>query len=418
MTYSKLITTLTLTVGLADFALAQRMLLTSQDPPSIDLVDLQVGVLIQEDFLPSTAVGMQEPRDSAMVGGQIWISDQTGIYRFDASSLTLLDFQALSGIDQSRGIIGDSTGAWVAQTASLVRYDLGGNVVSTTPSPPSTTLVDVIELGGELLVSSLVGGESEVLRYSLSGTFLGVFASAATFPPPASSTSRGQLSVRPSTGTILLVDGIRIFELDTQGLLLQTINPSIFETAAVELPDGRFLIADALGLTLSEEDGTIFPGDRIEQFDSRFGAFSFFDAGAPEFSRFCPANTNSTGQATQISALGNTQTDSGELFLEGIFGPANEVSLVVYGAPGAPFGFGDGLLCLSPISPGIQRTNSLQAFDFQGQRKDSPLSYATDFAAGVPILAGSSWAFQLVYRDTASGAGAFNASDAILLTFE
>ena len=76
---------------------------------------------------------------------------------------------------------------------------------------------------------------------------------------------------------------------------------------------------------------------------------------------------------------------------------------------------GDGSLCISPFSPGVMRL-------FPGQRVQPngtalrPIDYDALPSSGA-ITAGSTYAFQLLFRDAGFGAG-FNVSDGVQVTFQ
>ena len=155
---------------------------------------------------------------------------------------------------------------------------------------------------------------------------------------------------------------------------------------------------------------------------------------------FCdPANVNSTGLPALLEGTTLTSGVGSGLHLEVTQGPTNEFGYMLIGtAPEttAPITISNGLLCLS-VTMGNQfgrynfgtDTNSIGQFDaagvFQnlvgtatstgGSGFDVP---TTNPIPGQPaIMAGSTWHFQLWYRDTPAGVGQSNLSNGLTVNF-
>jgi YVTN family beta-propeller protein len=134
---------------------------------------------------------------------------------------------------------------------------------------------------------------------------------------------------------------------------------------------------------------------------------------------FCPAEPNSLGVAVSLSVRGSASISTGDFVLAASGGPPGELGLFFYGpAAQPPLPFGDGLVCVGPGRLGLFRLPPGQAFDAA-----AALEHALDFdvepAGWGPgkIEPGSTWHFQLSYRDLASPGAGFNASEALRVTF-
>ncbi len=145
---------------------------------------------------------------------------------------------------------------------------------------------------------------------------------------------------------------------------------------------------------------------------------------------FCSPNLNSSGFPCRLDSHSNTGVGSG-WHLDARFGPRNEFGyfLVGDGTPGGNISLGSGILCLD-LTGQVGRynvtgtpLNSLGRFDFFGDLANtvgtSTTFYGFDIPATVPvsgsptILTGSTWHFQLWFRD----AGTSNLSEGISINF-
>lgn len=152
-----------------------------------------------------------------------------------------------------------------------------------------------------------------------------------------------------------------------------------------------------------------------------------------EISTYCfPANPNSTGFPTTISGAMTSPTGTG-LHLEAFLGPPSQIGYFLIGTgaaePGIPLG--DGNLCLDTSAGhslgryNVAGTvlNSVGVFDALGRLQNlastSSVGTGFDVPTVVPnsvatISAGSTWHFQLWYRD---GNGTSNLSNGLTVTF-
>lgn len=403
-----------LTLALAPTAAAQRLLVTQQNPPRVHRVDVTAGAVFEYDWL--APAGVNAPiLDAAVVGSQLWVAiGAEGIRRFDLATLAPLGGVQINTPQQVRSIQPVAGGAWAVRSERVLEhFDLSGNLLATAPAPGA---LDVFEYAGELLVVD--GVFHSVERYDLNGQHIGSLT-APGLGVGADLLGFGQLSVRPSNGNLLLVAAFRLYELDpATGVVIAEHQAGNLELAAHELADGRILTLTASGAVIYDPRTPSSPGSPIPTTATRFFEnIAPFDAGAPGFARFCPGAVNSTGVGARIAARGTTHVASASLWLDAFDAPAGSLGMFVYGQPGSAFPYGSGQLCLSPLAPGIARTATIGAFDAAGRRLSVELPYAS-LPAHAPILAGSTWAFQCVYRDIAAAGPTFNVTDAIQLAFD
>jgi YVTN family beta-propeller protein len=134
---------------------------------------------------------------------------------------------------------------------------------------------------------------------------------------------------------------------------------------------------------------------------------------------FCTAEPNSVGPGMPIAAAGSSSIAAGDFTLSASGGPPGNLAVFFYGpAEQDPTPFGDGVVCVAPGALGLFRLLPVQALSATGG-----VSHTLDFTlapAGVgpgKIEPGSTWYFQLSYRDSASAGAGFNASDALKVDF-
>jgi hypothetical protein len=136
-------------------------------------------------------------------------------------------------------------------------------------------------------------------------------------------------------------------------------------------------------------------------------------------SSFCTAQPSSVGPGMAIAASGSSSIAAGDFTLGATGGPPGDVAVFFYGpVQQPPTPFGDGLVCVGPGTLGLFRLLPVQPLDASGS-----IAHTVDFSvepAGVgpgKIEPGSTWFFQLSYRDPDSAGAGFNASDALKADF-
>jgi len=130
-----------------------------------------------------------------------------------------------------------------------------------------------------------------------------------------------------------------------------------------------------------------------------------------DITRYCSSVPNSTGQAAQIHADGAGSLGADDLVLSATGLPPQQIGLMIRGPNEIQAPLGNGFLCIGQAV----RTYPLLTSDASGN-VTSPLDtgiwpYSSLFQVG------ATWKFQYWYRDTGAGAGQFNLTDAVSVTF-
>ena len=145
-------------------------------------------------------------------------------------------------------------------------------------------------------------------------------------------------------------------------------------------------------------------------FDEVFTIEAFpLDVGTP----YCVSVANSSGQPAQIRAFGSTVVADNGLTLVATDCPTSKAGIFFFGSTPSQTPFGDGFLCIAPpvsriptpVSTGFSGT-VLLPLDLQ----QPPLS--------TTVLPGTTWHFQLVFRDPPGGPKGFNLTDALTISFQ
>jgi hypothetical protein len=126
-------------------------------------------------------------------------------------------------------------------------------------------------------------------------------------------------------------------------------------------------------------------------------------------SNYCTAAVNSTGVGSTLHATGSASIARNDFHVWADDVPSGAQGFFVYGSNQTSVPFGAGYLCVSGLRhkmPLVHESNGIA-----GQ----PVDYNGTVAVGGAITAGSSWNFQLRYRDP--GTGNFNFSDGLAVTF-
>jgi len=128
---------------------------------------------------------------------------------------------------------------------------------------------------------------------------------------------------------------------------------------------------------------------------------------------YCTSAPNSVGSGAVIGWQGSFDVFANDLELTATGAPANQFAIFYYGPNPIQVPFGEGFRCVGG------GTNRLPIIQISGA---GSASYALDLSAPPPttsgqITPGSTWNFQLWYRDPAGGPSGFNLSDAFQATF-
>ncbi len=236
-------------------ALAQQQLylVTDTTNAAVMLVDAATATVVDPLFIPPDTTGsydLQLPIEALQVNGEIWVADQVSdeLVRFDIFGNWISTIN--TGLDNVRGIAFENGKVYVVNNGTangapgkrILVYDLSGTQVS---SFATADLFDVTARNGELLVSNTALDDLE--RYSLSGTFLGVFhnsdgVAGIDFPSQISLGANGEvLAAGQSAPTGL-------FTYDSSGV--QTAYYSIAAAArgVARMTDGRLLYTSSSGV--------------------------------------------------------------------------------------------------------------------------------------------------------------------------
>ncbi|MFT4541881.1 MAG: hypothetical protein ACI841_002242 [Planctomycetota bacterium] len=133
-------------------------------------------------------------------------------------------------------------------------------------------------------------------------------------------------------------------------------------------------------------------------------------------SSYCLAGANSVStMGAKISSSGSTSVGANDLSLCVSDGVPGQFGLFFYGPSQAMNVFGDGFLC---VSSGFFRLNPPIAASVQGgYARVLDLAAAPMNAGAGAITPGSTWNFQLWYRDPVGGGAGFNLSDGLSTTW-
>jgi len=199
--------------------------------------------------------------------------------------------------------------------------------------------------------------------------------------------------------------GVNAFRLDKDGdeaiLLWRDSGVSAVDLTGELAGDARVVALES-GLHLGLNDGPVAVAAEpllVTEFDR-----------CPEPVAYCASTTNSSGSAARIASLGSTSVAANDLRLVASSCPANVTGLFFYGPDTQQLPFWDGFLCvrapLVRISPALSTDGAGRA-----QRLlDLP-------SLGTPITAGSTWSFQLWFRDVMAGATGANTTDGLNVHF-
>jgi hypothetical protein len=130
---------------------------------------------------------------------------------------------------------------------------------------------------------------------------------------------------------------------------------------------------------------------------------------------YCPPSANSVGDGVVLSTEGAACLNVNNLVIVAEGGPTGQPGLVFYGAGVAEQPFGNGVRC---VGGPIYRIGPPVFFGGAGhaERVMDWTQGPTGSGPGA-ITAGSTWYFQLWYRDSAAGSWGFNLSNGLEITF-
>jgi len=138
----------------------------------------------------------------------------------------------------------------------------------------------------------------------------------------------------------------------------------------------------------------------------------------PPPSNYCTSSTNSAGTMAIMGSTGSTSVVANDFHLTSSGGVPGKYSLFYYGGGVASAPFGNGTRCVASGGAGIFRLGPPRQFDASGDISRFVDNTAAPANAGPGAFsAGSTFNFQLWYRDPAAGGSGFNLSDGLSVTF-
>jgi len=173
---------------------------------------------------------------------------------------------------------------------------------------------------------------------------------------------------------------------------------------------------DRLGDSVYLDGGLAFLGAaRTDDDGNRSGSAYIIDV-TPSVTSYCEAGINSTGAGAELRASGCAKISVNSFALCAEPVPTMQPGLFYYGPSSLQVAFGNGFRC---VGGSVYRL-----YPFATSGPEGVFTWNVDVndppggaAAGGQIDAGSTWHFQVWYRDPDGGGLGFNLSDAIAVTF-
>ena len=137
---------------------------------------------------------------------------------------------------------------------------------------------------------------------------------------------------------------------------------------------------------------------------------------AGEIAMGCEATANTAGGGVQLSLSGGTSLSSTSARLLWWGGIPGQPGVIFYGPDAISLPLGDGVRCVGGAP--VRRLRPPITFDLFGTAE-----YILDYQAGplgagpATVMPGSTWHFQLWYRDPSSQGAGHNLSSSLMLTF-
>ncbi|MFT7677991.1 MAG: subtilisin family serine protease [Planctomycetota bacterium] len=126
---------------------------------------------------------------------------------------------------------------------------------------------------------------------------------------------------------------------------------------------------------------------------------------------YCQGLANSTGSVAGINASGSLVVTDNNFTLNANNVPAGQNGIFFYGAGQTSLPFGNGIRCVD---------GTLYRLPVVTASNAGTVNYTPDLTSppqGGQIIAGSTWNFQLWYRDPAAGGANYNATEGLAVTF-
>jgi len=359
------------------------------------------------DLNANTPGGVAVVNDVDFVGAELWVCTSEGLLRYDAQPVTFVGRGLAS--DNIQAIVPTPSGAVLFALQEVILVDAQGN--ETARWPVDVTTDAIAFQGGYLAVQSqrIYRLDARFRRISEFGTdAFGIADSTSIgyFPD-------GLRELRDGRIAVLAVLSVAI--IDPSGTTQNVFNPGQFEWEAIET-GSRLLFVPAANFTtlVHPETGERFGVDGTLDDLSSASVTAAPLPTSTASGRRCPPSPNSVGAGAFMDLLASDDLMDGSLSLVVTGLPAASTGLTIWGAPSPSTTLGDGSLCISTAPPGLIRG------PLTTSSSDGTTVVRLDFQSpgtGAAFLPGSSWTFQMVYRDVAAGGAQFNTTDAVFMTF-
>ena len=136
---------------------------------------------------------------------------------------------------------------------------------------------------------------------------------------------------------------------------------------------------------------------------------------------YCSSSPNSAGPGVQISFHGISSVSLNNVILNAQGGPNHQPGLFFYGPGATSQPFGDGIRCVTTPSfrlpPPVFFTGAADPSGPGNAGSQIDLTTGAPSSGPGQIQAGSTWYFQLWYRDPQGGPWGFNLSNGLEITF-
>jgi hypothetical protein len=207
-----------------------------------------------------------------------------------------------------------------------------------------------------------------------------------------------------SPGYVRILSGLNGSQLS---ILTSSSNSNGFGLAVAGLGDWNGNARTDIAIGLGNDSSVQVGMGRVEVYESP-------SQGCGVVSAYCSqATVNSTGNQALLNHAGSTSVAAANFILVCSQMPANQAGLAFYGASQASVPFNNGFRCVAnpifrlppPVNSGVA---GLVAISVPLANPPSPAP---------PIVGGSTWNFQVWYRDPAAGGSNSNTSTALQVTF-
>ncbi|MEO1698216.1 MAG: hypothetical protein AAFU73_13035 [Planctomycetota bacterium] len=353
-------------------------------------------------------------REIEPVGDELWVAANAGLLRIDRSTLAALGNELSD--HRVRAIVPKASGGATLFALNLVTLEREVLDVDASAQVIASTVVDyvpndAVALGPDFAV---VLGNDVVL---VDGTTLQsgpAWVTGARALASANSTvyAPDRLFTLPG-GNLAVGAGLCIVLADSAGTARRIFNVGSFETAGLSAGGNDLMVLSSDRTTLVEF-GSAF---EVDAFGLGYGgsppAVSTHSVpGSASSGRICASGINSTGDAARATVLANREVLDRTLTLVARGMPAGEAAVPFYGLEQPPTPFGSGQLCIDAAGGNLVRAPVAVVGADGSTRTEFDFSTA---GLGAEIGAGTSWVFQVAFRDPA-GAG-IDVTDAVTLEF-